>query len=173
MFIDFTAPTVQIDHERFPTGLVVQTLVTPDGDGGVFGDFGQANPKLDEYWPVRGTPCQRLTYSLTEQRDYIAVEDENYTDFRVQSYHLDDENALLPRTFTVTIIERVFDWVVEIEETTPVDSTTTIFALRLPRFDPRAVIDLGLGDLGPPQPPEKPEERPPGKPIWERLDEEG
>jgi hypothetical protein len=169
MFIDFTSLAIQIDHERFPTGLIVHILAAPEsGYGGVFGNFGRANPKMDELWPVRDIPCQRLTYSLTEQRDHVAIEDENYTDFQVQSYYIDDENVLRTRSFTVTTIERE-GWTVEIEETLRGESMTP-FVLRLPRFDPRAVIDLG--DLGPPQPPEKPEEKPAGKPIWERLEED-
>jgi hypothetical protein len=185
MFIDFTTPAIQIDPERFPTGLVVQVLAVPEpGDRRglpgihaecrVSGDFGRASPKLTEVWQVRTTRCQRLTYSLTEQRDYVALEDENYVDFSVQSYFTSDENTFMHRAFTVTTVERGEGWTVEIEAHDPQqygpDPSPVLFAIRMPQFNPRAVINLGVA---PTKPQEIPEEKPPGKPIWERLDEEG
>jgi len=183
MFIDFTVPAIQIDHERFPTGLVVQVLAVPEPvdrrglprlpvEDGVSGDFGRANPKLTEVWQGQS---QMLTYSLTEQRDYVAIEEENYVDFSVRSHFTSDENTLMHRAFTVTTIERAEGWTLEIEAQDPrqfgPNPSPVLFALRMPQFNPRAVIDLA--DLAPVQPAEKPEEKPPGKPIWERLDEEG
>lgn len=187
MFIDFTTPAIQIDPERFPTGLVVQVLAVPEpadrrglparAEDGVSGDFGRADPKRIEVWPVKTTQCQRLTYSLTEQRGYVVIEEENYVDFWVRSHFIDNDNNLIRhRHFTVTTVERAEGWVIEIEARDPgqygPNPSPVLFTLRMPHFNPQAII--GLEDLfAPTKPQEIPEEKPPGKPIWERLDEEG
>jgi hypothetical protein len=168
MFIDCTGTSIFVDPETYPTGLVIRTLSAPADEGDVESDHGHIEPKLREAWPLHAQSFERRQFSLTEQREIVALEETGYEDFQIMSLFIDEANLIASRYFGVNVIERdgELGWIIELSfigrDEQPVNLT-----LRMPQFSPTAIIDLG-----PPSPPEKVEEKPPGKPLWERLDEE-
>lgn len=178
MFVDCTGLSIQFDPTRYPTGLVIQLLsIQPPGRervGSITGEPGQEiPPKIQEEWLIAGSARgRRLIYSMTEHPELTVFGDEggdgtNMEMFEIRCYYLDHDNNLVIRDFELSVVRRPESWTIELDDQSGEGSRN--YTLWMRDFDPRAVIQLYDQ---PEEPVAKDEEKPAGRPLWERLGED-